>query len=215
MTERLNKHIDLLMERYPALAVIKTQIIAAYDAMEKSYENGGKLLLGGNGGSAADCEHIAGELMKGFKFRRRLSKVEQDALTAVDPVMGAELAGKLQGALPCISLVGHTALGTAFLNDVDGLMCVAQQLNGYGRKGDVFLGISTSGNSKNILYAAVTAKAKGITTIAFTGEKGGKLAEICDIAVKVPETETYMIQEYCLPIYHCWCLMLEDRFFED
>lgn len=92
MTERLNKHIDLLMERYPALAVIKTQIIAAYDAMEKSYENGGKLLLGGNGGSAADCEHIAGELMKGFKFRRRLSKVEQDALTAVDPVMGAELA---------------------------------------------------------------------------------------------------------------------------
>lgn len=215
MKERLNKHIDLLLERYPALAVIKAQIIAAYDAMEKSYENGGKLLLGGNGGSAADCEHIAGELMKGFKFRRRLSKAEQDALTAVDPAMGAELAGKLQGALPCISLVGHAALGTAFLNDVDGLMCVAQQLNGYGRKGDVFLGISTSGNSKNILYAAVTAKAKGITTIAFTGEKGGKLAEICDIAVKVPETETYMIQEYCLPIYHCWCLMLEDRFFED
>ena len=213
MLERLNKHIELLIKRYPALDSIKNDIIAAYDAMEKAYENGGKLLLAGNGGSAADCEHIAGELMKGFKMKRMLSETERKALINADPVMGAELSDKLQGALPCISLVGHVALSTAFLNDVDGLLCAAQQVNGYGNSGDVFLGISTSGNSKNILYAAVTAKAKGITTIAFTGEKGGKLAEMCDIAVKIPENETYMIQEYCLPIYHCWCLMLEDRFF--
>lgn len=213
MLDRLNKHIDLLIERYPALCSIKAEIIAAYEAMEKCYENKGKLLLAGNGGSAADCEHIAGELMKGFKMKRSLSEKDCKALTDIDETMGKELAEKLQGALPCISLVNHTALNTAYLNDVDGLLCFAQQVNGYGAAGDVFLGISTSGNSKNILYAAVTAKSKGLTTIAFTGEKGGKLAALCDITVKVPENETYMIQECCLPIYHCWCLMLEDRFF--
>ena len=213
MLERLNKHIDLLIKRYSELSPIKEQIISAYESMEKAYLDGGKLLIAGNGGSAADSEHIAGELMKGFKMKRPLSEEEKASLVSVSAELGEELANKLQGALPCIALTNHTALNTAYLNDVDGLMCFAQQVNGYGVKGDVFLGISTSGNSKNILYAAVAAKAKGLKTIAFTGAGGGRLSEICDIAVKIPETETYMIQELCLPIYHCWCLMLEDRFF--
>ncbi len=213
MNVNLEKHIDLLVKRYPALEDIRRSIEAAYECMERSFMGGGKLLIAGNGGSAADCEHIAGELMKGFKLRRELSPKEKDALCSVDPELGALLSEKLQGALPCISLVNHPALNTAFLNDVDGLFCFAQQVYGYTRKGDVFLGISTSGNSKNILYAAAAAKAKGATTIAFTGKSGGKLAELCELSVKLPENETYMIQEYCLPVYHCWCLMLEDKFF--
>lgn len=213
MLERLNQHIELLVKRYPALNSVKADIVEAYAVIAKSYKKGGKLLLAGNGGSAADCAHITGELMKGFKMKRALPQLERDALLNVDPILGAELADKLQKALPCISLVEHTALNTAFQNDVDGLMCVAQQVNGYGCNGDVFLGISTSGNSKNILYAAIAAKAKNMVTIAFTGATGGRLATICDIAIKIPEKETYIIQEYCLPIYHCLCLMLEDDFF--
>lgn len=213
MTNVKIERVDLLIRRYPALAVIREEIIQAYAAMEQTYRKGGKLLLAGNGGSAADCEHIAGELLKGFKLRRPLAEEAKTALCQASEEFGPILAEKLQGALPCVSLTNHTALNTAFLNDVDGLFCFAQQVNGFGVKGDVFLGISTSGNSQNILYAAAVAKAKGLVTIAFTGQSGGKLAEMCDIAVKVPENETYMIQEYCLPIYHCWCLMLEDAFF--
>lgn len=213
MDDKLEKHVDLLIKRYPALGDIRKSIETAYERMEKAFASGGKLLIAGNGGSAADCEHIAGELMKGFKLRRELSPVEKDTLCSVDAELGVLLSEKLQGALPCISLVNHPALNTAFLNDVDGLFCFAQQVYGYAGKDDVFLGISTSGNSKNILYAAAAAKAKGTATIAFTGKGGGKLAELCDTAVKLPESETYMIQEYCLPVYHCWCLMLEDKFF--
>lgn len=214
MDVKLEKYVDLLIKRYPALGDTRGSIESAYECMERSFASGGKLLVAGNGGSAADCEHIAGELMKGFKLRRELSMKEKESLCSVDAELGALLSEKLQGALPCISLVNHPALNTAFLNDVDGLLCFAQQAYGYARKGDVFLGISTSGNSKNILYAAAAAKAKGAMTIAFTGKSGGKLVELCDVAVKLPENETYMIQEYCLPVYHCWCLMLEDKFFE-
>lgn len=214
MNKEISKYIDLLLTRYPALNNIRKSIEEAYEYMESTFASGGKLLIAGNGGSAADCEHIAGELMKGFKSRRELTDMEKRKLCDIDNELGKHLSEKLQGALPCISLVNHPALNTAFLNDVDGLLCFAQQVNGYAREGDVFLGISTSGNSKNILYAAVAAKAKGAKTIAFTGSKGGKLAELCDIAVKIPEDETYMIQEYCLPIYHCWCLMLEESFFK-
>lgn len=210
---KLVKHIDLLVERYPKLSVIRQEIIDAYLLMEESYESGGKLLIAGNGGSAADSEHIAGELMKRFKILRPVSKEYAEKLKKVDPVRGAELSKNLECSLMAIPLVAHEALTTAYINDVDGLGVFAQQLFGYGRKGDVFLGISTSGNSKNIMNATVVARASGIKVVGLTGAKGGELATVADVAVKAPETETYMIQELHLPIYHCWCLMLEDHFF--
>lgn len=210
---KLVKHIDLLVKRYPKLEAVRQEIIDAYLLMEESYENGGKLLIAGNGGSAADSEHIAGELMKRFKILRPVSKEYADKLKAVDPVRGAELSKNLECSLMVIPLVAHEALTTAYINDVDGLGVFAQQLFGYGRKGDVFLGISTSGNSKNIMNATVVARASGIKVVGLTGAKGGELAKVADVAVKAPETETYMIQELHLPIYHCWCLMLEDHFF--
>ena len=210
---KLVKHIDLLVARYPKLEAVRQEIIDSYLLMEESYENGGKLLIAGNGGSAADSEHIAGELMKRFKILRPVSKEYAEKLKEVDPVRGAELSKNLECSLMAIPLVAHEALTTAYINDVDGLGVFAQQLFGYGREGDVFLGISTSGNSKNILNATVVARASGIKVVGLTGAKGGELAKVADVAVKAPETETYMIQEVHLPIYHCWCLMLEDHFF--
>lgn len=210
---KLVKHIDLLVERYPKLSAARQEIIDAYLLMEESYENGGKLLIAGNGGSAADSEHIAGELMKRFKILRPVSKEYADKLKEVDPVRGAELSKNLECSLMAIPLVAHEALTTAYINDVDGLGVFAQQLFGYGCEGDVFLGISTSGNSKNIMNATVVARASGIKVVGLTGAKGGELAKVADVAVRAPETETYMIQELHLPIYHCWCLMLEDHFF--
>lgn len=213
LEKRLEKHIDLLIERYPALAVCKEEIIESYLLMEESYENGGKLLVAGNGGSAADSEHIVGELMKGFKMPRHLSADMCVKLKAVDSEMGETLGKNLQSGLPAIALDGHPALTTAYMNDVEPLLCFAQQVNGYGNSGDVFLGISTSGNSKNVLYAATVAKAKGMKVIGLTGQKNSKLSDMADVTVKVTQTETYMIQELHLPVYHCWCLMLEDHFF--
>lgn len=213
LKNRLTKHIDLLMERYPSLEVAKNTIITAYLVMEECFENGGKLLVAGNGGSAADAEHIVGELMKGFKMPRKPNADFAKKLVAEDQEMGAILAENLQGALPAIALDGHPALSTAYMNDCEPLLCFAQQVNGYGKAGDVFLGISTSGNSKNILYAATAAHAKGLKVIGLTGAKNSKLEDISDICIKVPQNETYMIQELHLPIYHCLCLMLEDRFF--
>ena len=213
LEQKLVKHIDLLVARYPKLEAVRKEIIDSYLLMEESYENGGKLLIAGNGGSAADSEHIAGELMKRFKILRPVSKEYAEKLKEVDPVRGAELSKNLECSLMAIPLVAHEALTTAYINDVDGLGVFAQQLFGYGREGDVFLGISTSGNSKNILNATVVARASGIKVVGLTGAKGGELAKVADVAVKVPETETYMIQELHLPIYHCWCLMLEDHFF--
>ena len=213
LEERLQKHIDLLVERYPALKSIEQSIIDAYLVMEECYENGGKLLIAGNGGSAADSEHIAGELMKRFKTPRPVKKEFADKLIAIDPERGTQLANNLECSLMAIPLVAHEALTTAYINDVDGLGVFAQQLFGFGKEGDVFLGISTSGNSKNVLPATVVARALGIKVIGLTGAKGGELAEVADVAVKAPETETYMVQELHLPIYHCWCLMFEDKFF--
>ena len=181
--------------------------------MEECYEHDGKLLIAGNGGSAADSEHIAGELMKGFKSPRPVPQEFAKRLKAVDPVRGEELARNLERGLTALPLVAHEALSTAYINDVDSLGVFAQQLYGFGRPGDVFLGISTSGNSKNVMSATVVARALGIKVIGLTGAKGGELANVADVAVKVPQTETYMIQELHLPVYHCWCLMLEDKFF--
>ena len=213
LEEKLEKHINLLISRYPSLQSIRDVIIDAYLIMEECYLQGGKLLIAGNGGSAADSEHIAGELMKRFKTPRPVSLEFANRLKQIDPERGTELAKNLECGLMAIPLVAHEALTTAYINDVDGLGVFAQQLFGYGRAGDVFLGISTSGNSKNIMNATVVARALGIKVIGLTGENGGELAKVADVAVKVPETETYMIQELHLPIYHCWCLMLEDNFF--
>lgn len=213
LEERLYKHINTLIERYPKLEGARQSIIDAYLIMEECYENGGKLLIAGNGGSAADSEHIAGELMKRFKIQRPVCDEYAQRLMEIDSERGRKLAKNLECSLMAIPLVAHEALSTAYINDVDGYGVFAQQLFGFGRKGDVFLGISTSGNSKNIMNATVVARASGIKVIGLTGANGGELAMVADAAVKVPETETYMIQELHLPIYHCWCLMLEDRFF--
>lgn len=210
---RLEKHIDLLMERYPVLKACREQIIEAYLIMEECYENDGKLLIAGNGGSAADSEHIAGELMKRFKTPRPVTPEFAKKLKEIDPVRGENLAKNLERGLMAIPLVAHEALSTAYINDVDGLGVFAQQLFGFGREGDIFLGISTSGNSKNVMSATVVARALGIKVVGLTGAKGGELAQVADVVVRVPETETYMIQELHLPVYHCWCLMLEDKFF--
>ena len=213
LDNRLMKHIDLLVERYPSLESAKNDIVAAYLLLEESYENGGKLLVAGNGGSAADAEHIVGELMKGFKLSRKPETDFAERLVAENQELGSVLAENLQGALPAIALDGHPALSTAYMNDCEPLLCFAQQVNGYGKSGDVFLGISTSGNSKNVLYAATTAHAKGMKVIGLTGAKDSKLKDMSDVCIKAPQTETYMIQELHLPIYHCLCLMLENRFF--
>lgn len=213
LEKRLMKHIDLLVERYPKMENVKQDIVDAYLVMEECYEHDGKLLIAGNGGSAADSEHIAGELMKRFKTPRPVPAEFAKKLKEIDSVRGEGLAKNLERGLMAVPLVAHEALTTAYINDVDGLGVFAQQLYGFGRPGDVFLGISTSGNSKNVMSATVVARALGIKVIGLTGAKGGELAEIADVAIKVPETETYMIQELHLPVYHCLCLMLEDRFF--
>lgn len=205
--------LEELIERYPVLAPVKEDIWNVYKMMEECYANGGKVLIAGNGGSSADAEHIVGELMKGFKKSRSVSEEFADKLRKIDGERAEELIEKLQGGLPAISLSSHPALCTAYLNDVDGNLIVAQQVYGYGKEGDVFLGISTSGNAKNIMYAAAVAKAKGMKVAALTGKDGGKLGKAADAAVIVPDPETYRIQELHLPIYHVLCLMLEERFF--
>lgn len=213
LEERLYKHIYLLTERYPALESIKQDVMEAYLVLEKCYKQGGKLLIAGNGGSAADAEHIVGELMKGFKLPRKMTAEFYQRLVKANSELGPILANNLQGALPAIALDGHLALSTAYMNDCEPLLCFAQQVNGFGQKGDVFLGISTSGNSANILYAATVARAKEMKVIGLTGQKESKLSAFADVSIKVPQTETYMIQELHLPVYHCLCLMLEDKFF--
>lgn len=206
------KILDELIQRYPVLAVCKKDIAKAYGTLRDCYQQGGKLLVAGNGGSAADAEHMVGELMKSFHKPRPLSASFQQNLAATDPVVGAYLAKTLEQPLPAIALVCHESLSTAFLNDKDGKAVFAQQLLGYGKKGDVFLGISTSGNSENVVCAAVVAKALGIAVIELTGNNGGKLSRYADISIRVPEDETFKIQELHLPVYHCLCLMLESQF---
>lgn len=213
IASELRIHIETLIERYPVLEQIKDDIMEGYLLLQHLYENGGKLLIAGNGGSAADAEHIAGELMKRFRKPRPVSEEFAEKLVEIDAKRGVSLAKNLECSLMAIPLVAHEALTTAYINDVDGLGVFAQQLFGYGRPGDVFLAISTSGNSENILNAAVAAKALGMGVIGLTGMTGGELASFADIIVKVPETETYRIQELHLPIYHCWCMLLEEYFF--
>ncbi|MBO6012315.1 MAG: SIS domain-containing protein [Bacteroidales bacterium] len=209
----MEEQLNLLVERYPQLLVCREDIKKAYQLLETAYSNGRKLLVCGNGGSASDSEHIVGELMKEFKLKRKVYGDQAAALKAVDPELGQVLADNLQGALPAICLTGHSSLTTAFMNDANADLIFAQQVNGYGKPGDIFLGISTSGNSKNVLYAAVNAKAKGLKVIGLTGAKENRLMKFADVCIRVPETETYKIQEYHLPVYHCLCMMLENKFF--
>lgn len=209
------KQIEVLTSRYPALAGTQQDIYNAFLLLKSSYEVGGKLLVAGNGGSAADAEHIVGELMKGFKLPRKVSAEFAEKLISADAKLGEVLAKNLQGALPAIALDGHFALTTAYANDCEPALCFAQQVYGYGNAGDILLAITTSGNSKNVLFAARVAHAKGMKVIGLTGEKESQLSAFADVCIRVPETETYMVQELHLPIYHCLCLMLEEYFFDD
>ncbi len=200
-------YLERLCGRYPQLEGVKNDIKRSYEIMKESYENGGKVLTCGNGGSAADSEHIVGELMKGFYKKRPLPGHIKDVY--------GELAENLQGALPAISLTGHPALATAFLNDVDPEMVFAQQVYGYGKEGDVLIAMSTSGNSINVVNAAKVAKAKGMMVIGFTGSQGGRLKELSNVCLTVPSDITADIQEFHLPVYHTLCAMLEEHFFQE
>jgi len=204
-------HLDRLFTRYPALETCKEAIQSAFLMLCQRFEEGSKLLLCGNGGSAADCEHIVGELMKGFLLERKAKRFHADEHTTQEEA--DMLNAALQLALPAVSLTGHPALSSAFANDVLPVMGFAQQVAGLGRRGDVVLGISTSGNSENVIRAMQAAHQLGLKTIGMTGAKGGRLREIADVCICVPETETMLIQELHLPVYHALCAALEEQFF--
>lgn len=202
-----------LLETYPTLRPCLPDIEHGYNLLSEAYHAGGKALFCGNGGSAADCEHIVGELMKGYRAPRPLSSQQRQILLDACGKEGNYLADHLQGALPALSLVSHTALITAFANDVAADMIFAQQVFGLGCPGDVLVAISTSGNSANVVHAVQVARAVGLKTIGFTGVNGGKLKALCDVTIRVPADETAEIQEFHLPIYHALCDILEKEFF--
>jgi D-sedoheptulose 7-phosphate isomerase len=206
-------YIQQLIKRYPVLEAVKNDIGAVFDIIAGSYTNGGKLLIAGNGGSASDAEHIAGELMKTFEKKRSLPDSFIMDIKKVNIEIAEYLIPRMQPGLPTIALSGHASLNTACINDIDGNITFAQQVYGYGKENVVLLAISTSGNSKNILYAAAVAKAKKLKIAALTGGSGGALKNIADVSIIVPETETFKIQELHLPVYHCLCQMLENHFF--
>ena len=201
------KYVDLLVQNNQALSCCAEEVRDAINAILKMYHLNGKLLLCGNGGSAADCSHIAGELLKGFLLRRPIPAEDQSRLELL------ECRNSLQRGICAISLPDQGAVLSAYANDENPDMIYAQLVYAMRAKGDVFLGLSTSGNSKNVVYAARCAKGLGLTTIAMTGDNGGKLAEICDIVIRVPATETYLVQEYHLPIYHAICAQIEEELF--
>lgn len=207
--------MQLLVDRYPALAPVRLELEKLTDAICNAYRAGGKVMIAGNGGSAADAEHIVGELMKGFCRRRPLSEEAKTALIAADTERGAHLGKVLQQGLPAIALTNHPALSTAFANDCDPNAVFAQQVWGYGNKGDILIVISTSGNAENLLLAATAAHAKGMQVALLTGENGGKLAKVCDFVLRAPAKETYQVQEYHLPLYHTLCLVVENTFFPE
>ncbi len=206
-------HLIELVKRYPNLAACRGDIEAAYRVLVECFSSGGKLLVCGNGGSAADAEHIVGELMKGSLSLRPLPEEFRGRLRAANSELGSTLAEKLQGAFPVINLSAGAALSTAFGNDVSPELAFAQAANGYGKPGDVLLGISTSGEALNVSAAFSVARAIGMKTIGLTGKTGGRLAPLCDILIKVPATRTFEVQELHLPVYHCLCMMVEGHFF--
>ncbi len=205
--------LEDLIRRYPQLSDISNKISQAAEHLIRCYEMGNKVLICGNGGSSSDSDHIAGELLKGFEQKRSLDDSMKKSLVSVSGNRGPYLAEKLQASLPAISLSAHTSLLTAVANDTDASFIYAQQVIGFGKQGDVLFGISTSGNAQNVVDAAITARAKGMTVIGMTGETGGKLNSLCDILINVPEERTSFVQELHLPVYHTLCLMIEYHFF--
>lgn len=203
-----------LYERYPALESCKEDIEKAAQVLAETFRSGGTIYCCGNGGSAADCEHIVGELMKGFLKKRPLPGEEKERLSAYGE-KGDYLACNLQSAIPAVSLVNSVGLGTAFANDVAPELIFAQQVYGQGKAGDAMIAISTSGNSRNIIYAILAAKARGVKVIGLTGRSGGEMASLCDIVVKAPSDSTPEIQEYHLPIYHYLCQLVEKENFAE
>lgn len=200
-----NEIFKELISRYPVLRVCENEIYSSYKIIKECYASGGKVLACGNGGSAADADHIVGELMKGFLLSR---KINEKALNGDD-----EILAHLQGALPAVSLDAHSALLTAFANDLDFDYAYAQQVYGLGNSGDVLVALSTSGNSASVVNAVRAAGAKGVKSIGITGSKDSLMSEKCDICIQLPDTETFKIQELTLPVYHCLCAMLEVDFF--
>ena len=209
----MSKILETLLDRYPVLLPCREDIEASAQRIGDSFARGRKLLIAGNGGSAADAEHIVGELMKSFVLPRPLDASLMERMRKIDPQRGALLAQHLQQGLPAIALDGHPALSTAFQNDCEPQLVFAQQVIGYGREGDALLAISTSGNSENVLYAAIAAKAKGMAVIGLTGARESRLSALADTCIRVPATETYQVQELHLPVYHALCMMWEKRFF--
>ena len=212
MKDTTKKIYEELLERYPALVCVKESVLLAFEGIKETYEKGGTLYCGGNGGSSSDCEHIVGELLKKFKKNRPVDEETRVNLLNQGED-GAYVLSKLEGSLPAVSLISQTGILTAFANDKSWDTAIAQQLYGLGKKGDCLLVLSTSGNSANCVYAVLVAKAKGMKTITLTGGNGGRLKEVCDVCICVPERETYKVQELHLPIYHCLCAMLEEEFF--
>ena len=211
----MNALLEELMERYPALKECRAEIERAGELMMETYRAGGKIMVCGNGGSCADSDHIVGELMKGFLKLRPIKGKKRDALCQALGDSGEEIVDKLQGGIPAISLPAQAAVLSAFANDVDASLVYAQLVYGYARKGDLLIGLSTSGNSKNVVAAARVAKAVGISALALTGSRESKLSAICDRTVRVPETETFKVQELHLPIYHYLCAYMENEIFGD
>lgn len=199
-------HLSECLQRYPQLIACKNDIQRAHDIIAASYRLNGKLLICGNGGSASDSGHIAGELLKSFCKKREIN-------AEVKSIIGDEIASNVQGALPAISLPDMVSINTAYANDCNPQYCYAQLVYGLGNAGDVLLAISTSGNAKNVNLAAIVAHAKKMPVIGLSGKSGGKLLSNCDVCIRVPEIETFKIQELHLPVYHTLCLMLEETFF--
>lgn len=210
----MEKFFSQLIERRPELSAVIPEIRKCAQEMVALFRRKGTFFVAGNGGSGMDGEHICGELLKGFVSHRELSDADKAMLAAADPEKGVELGKKLQYGLPAISLLSHPGLLSAFGNDVDSDCAFAQQLWALGRSGDIFMGISTSGNAANIRLALAAARAKGIKTVLLTGNRHGCCEALADIIIAVPESETYRIQELHLPVYHTLCIAVESQFFD-
>jgi D-sedoheptulose 7-phosphate isomerase len=206
-------HLSALIRRYPVLDSSKHDLAQALEVLINVYESNGKLLVCGNGGSASDCEHIVGELMKGFMLPRSILDVQASRLKELAGELGVEIASRLQSALPAVSLSSQHALITAVANDTHGDMIFAQQVQGLGKCGDAILGITTSGNSRNVINALITARSLGMTTLSLTGRSGGKVLSWVDVAIRVSADNVVEIQELHLPVYHYLCMALESHFF--
>ncbi len=211
----MSAEIEKLYKRYPNLISCKKDIGSAIEIIKACYKKGNKIITCGNGGSAADAEHIVGELLKGFCKKRKISSEFRKKVGTIYPREAKEICDNLQGSLPAISLTSHISFTTAFNNDKNPNFTFAQQLLGLGKQRDVLIALSASGKAKNVVNACKLAKVLGIKTIALTGKSGGELKKICDVTICAPEEETRLIQEYHVPIYHAICYAVEDMFFEE